>query len=134
VILQLDRLRLQQILISLIQNALKFSKANEHVIVRVKLIEMSGSSDVELQIKVIDTGVGIPKADLPNIFKPNFKSSESTVLNKNTYGNGLALSICQCIVSHLNGRITVKSKYGKGSTFKVVLKTLKVIYINFNRA
>lgn len=55
---------------------------------------MSGSSEVELQIKVIDTGVGIPKADLPNIFKPNFKSSESTVLNKNTYGNGLALSIC----------------------------------------
>ena len=87
---------------------------------------MSGSSEVELQIKVIDSGIGIPKADLPNIFKPNFKSSESTVLNKNTYGNGLALSICQCIVSHLNGRITVKSKFGKGSTFKVVLKTLKV--------
>jgi len=94
------------------------------------LIEVDQSSDdIELQIKVIDEGIGIPKEDLPNIFNPFFKSSDPAVLNKNSYGNGLALSICQSIMALMNGKITVKSKSGKGSTFKVAIKTKKAIDI-----
>jgi signal transduction histidine kinase len=50
--------------------------------VRVKLVETGEpSEDVELQIKIIDEGVGIPKADLPNIFSPFFKSSDPSAPN-----------------------------------------------------
>lgn len=122
--------------INLLQNALKFSKANDYVTVRLKLIDTCEPTDVELQIEVIDQGIGIPEADLPNIFKPYFKSTDSTVINKNSYGNGLGLSICQRIMSQLNGRIKVKSKQGNGSTFKVKLKTQKVknnvSWVSFN--
>ena len=66
--LELDLLRLQQVVINLIANAVKFSKANHAVLVRLKLVEVKFSDDVELQVEVVDSGIGIPETELPYIF------------------------------------------------------------------
>ena len=99
IVLELDLLRLQQVVINLISNAVKFSKTNQAVLVRIKLKEAKSSDDVELQVEVIDTGIGIPETELPYIFQPYFKSTDPNGLAKNRYGNGLGLSICQRIMT-----------------------------------
>ena len=74
---------------------------------------------------MIDTGCGISIDEQAKIFTPYFKSRNPDSLAKNAYGNGLGLSICQRIMSRLNGTITVKSMPGEGSTFTMSLITKK---------
>ena len=72
-------------------------------------------------IKVSDSGRGISKKDLPNIFDRFFRSSEVG----NAQGTGLGLSIAKELVEHHNGQIYVESEFGKGSTFFVFLPRLE---------
>ena len=72
-----------------------------------------------------DFGIGISDEDMKNLFNPFFRSTNSTNLEQNKMGNGLGLSICQNILKYLNGGITVESKLGEGSTFTIVLNTVK---------
>ena len=72
-----------------------------------------------------DTGVGISEEDLSNLFKPFFRSKDKLSLEHNKNGNGLGLHICQNILRQLNGKISVQSTQGKGSTFTVSFKTVK---------
>lgn len=81
-------------MINLISNAIKFSKTNKAVLVRLKLFEGSQTDLVDLHIEVVDYGIGIPETELPYIFQPYFKSTDPDGLAKNRYGNGLGLSIC----------------------------------------
>ena len=67
--------------INLISNALKFSHANEIIHVRLKLLELDHSNEVELQIEVVDSGVGISETELPYIFLPYFKSTDPASLS-----------------------------------------------------
>lgn len=68
VVLELDCIRTQQILINLLSNALKFSKSNDSVLVKLELRNFHLTRDVELSISVSDTGIGIAESDIENIF------------------------------------------------------------------
>jgi signal transduction histidine kinase len=82
-------------------------------------------NEVVLQIDVTDSGCGISEEEKLKIFTPYFKSSNTVSLAKNFYGNGIGLSICQRIMSHLNGSISVESQIDVGTTFTVRFRAIK---------
>jgi len=108
-----DRQKVKQIVVNLLSNALKFTHKGG-ITIRVTMI---GSHSVV--IDVIDTGIGIPKADFDKIFE-DFRQVDSTP--RRAYGGtGLGLSICRRLASMLRGTLKVDSKLGKGSTFTLTL-------------
>jgi signal transduction histidine kinase/HAMP domain-containing protein len=107
-----DRDRLIQVVINLISNAVKFT---EHGSVTCQARQV----DHEVVISVIDTGVGIVKADQPKVFE-KFTQIGDTLTGK-PMGTGLGLPICKEIVEHHGGHIWVESEPGKGSTFAFTL-------------
>ncbi len=107
-----DQRRLEQIIINLLNNAIKFTEKGG---VFLK-IDYDSS---KIRIAVSDTGIGIKSEDLEKLFKP-FQQID-TGLARNKEGTGLGLAICQRLVKLLGGEIYVQSEYGKGSTFTVVL-------------
>ena len=123
--LELDSFRTQQVVINLLSNALKFSKAYDIIEVKLQVLPIEQSEEVELQIDVTDNGCGISEQDQLQVFTPYFKMTNKSSLAKNGYGNGIGLSICQRIVSRLNGSISVQSKIDEGSTFTVRFRTKK---------
>jgi signal transduction histidine kinase len=86
---------------------------------------MIQSNEVELKIDVADSGCGISEQEQLKMFTPYFKSTNTTSLAKNVYGNGIGLSICQRIMARLDGQITVKSQIDVGSTFTMRFRTKK---------
>lgn len=107
-----DQLRLQQILVNLLNNAVKFSHSGE-IVWRVKAMNIDGTS-LKLHCEIIDQGVGIAESDLERIFD-QFTQVES--FHGELRGTGLGLSICKRLVTLMQGEIGVKSELGKGSTF-----------------
>ena len=108
-----DRVRLNQVLINLVGNALKFTAEGE-VQLEVKEIS-SGPERIRLLFQVSDTGIGIPPDQQRAIFD-NFSQASSDTTRK-FGGTGLGLSICKQIVELQGGRIGVESEAGEGSTF-----------------
>ncbi len=106
--------RLVQVLLNLVVNAAQAfgDGARDKNEIRVRL---GRASDGRALIEVSDTGSGIPEAHLPKIFDPFFTTKPPGV------GTGLGLSICHGIVRDLGGEITVDTKVGRGTTFKVLL-------------
>ncbi|MGM0422699.1 MAG: ATP-binding protein [Pseudomonadota bacterium] len=111
-----DAVRLRQVLINLIGNAIKFTNEGS-VTVKAK-VKKKGRAEY-LQIDVIDTGIGIPKEKLEMIFE-RFKQSDASV-SRAFGGTGLGLSISKKLIDIMGGEIKVKSKMGKGSTFSVII-------------
>lgn len=112
-----DEVRLKQILINLLTNAVKFT--NEGTIsLSVKQLERSEES-VSLMFKVSDTGIGIKPEDMPKLFE-NFRQVD-TRRNRKIEGSGLGLSITKNLAEQMGGSITVDSVYGKGSVFTAVV-------------
>ena len=74
---------------------------------------------IKFAIEIEDSGVGISKENLPNIFIDFMKLQEHQKINPN--GTGLGLSICKLIVEKMNGKIDVNSELGVGTTFKVTI-------------
>jgi PAS domain S-box-containing protein len=112
-----DRRRVEQILINLLNNAIKFTEKGE---VRVECQVRGGW----LATRVVDTGIGIESEDMAKLFKP-FEQID-TGLTRRHEGTGLGLSICKRLIELLGGEILVESEgLGKGSTFtlKLPLKT-----------
>jgi len=107
-----DSRRVEQVLLNLLSNAVKFTEEG-----RVR-IEAALQGDRVL-IRVIDTGIGIRQEDLGKLFRP-FTQLE-TGLSRQYEGTGLGLSISKKLVEMMGGTIHVESKFGKGSTFSVVL-------------
>lgn len=107
-----DRRRVEQILINLINNAIKFTGKGE---VRVEC----AASHSQLVTRVIDTGIGIKPEDMGKLFEP-FRQIE-TGLTRGYEGTGLGLSICKKLVGALGGEIGAESEWGKGSTFTFTL-------------
>jgi signal transduction histidine kinase len=105
-----DRDKLHQVLVNLLNNAAKFTHSGS-VMVRALV-----SSDGYLQIRVEDTGEGIPKAHQLRIFD-RFQQIGGETLSDKPKGTGLGLAICREIVKHYRGRIWVESEPGMGSTF-----------------
>ena len=110
-----DRNRLKQVLINLIDNAVKYSEDDTTVIVRLK---QEGEWGI---IQVCDRGRGIPMADLAQIFEPFYRVDEDRC--RATGGTGLGLSIVKTLVEGMRGKIKVQSKPGEGSIFTVSLPT-----------
>ena len=112
-----DPLRLRQVLLNLVGNALKFTEQGSvKVLVRHRQI---GPDRVELRLAVQDTGIGIAPEALPKLFA-RFVQADSTT-SRRYGGTGLGLAISAEMVALMGGRIDVRSEVGKGSTFEVVL-------------
>jgi signal transduction histidine kinase/CheY-like chemotaxis protein len=107
-----DPTRLRQILYNLTSNALKFTEAGE-IVLRVTPIE-SG-----LELRVSDTGIGIPADRLQALFE-NFSQVDAST-SRRYGGTGLGLSICRRLTNLMDGVISVESETGKGTTFTVCL-------------
>lgn len=107
-----DQMRVQQVIINLVNNALKFTEVGS---VTVNVFKRNNY----FVVKVIDTGIGIEAGQLKTLFKP-FIQIDSGVARKHE-GTGLGLSISKKLVTMLGGHISVESKPEKGSTFTVEL-------------
>ena len=112
--LNADGLRLRQILINLIGNAMKFTASGE---IFLKVSKQGADKDgcINLQFEVIDTGIGISKDKIHRLFKAFSQIDSSTT--RRYGGTGLGLVICERLVQLLGGAITVESEEGKGSIF-----------------
>jgi signal transduction histidine kinase len=111
-VLNTDREKLGQILLNLLDNAVKFTDRGE---IRISASQQNGS----LKLAVSDTGVGIEKEDLNKVFEEFHRGDSHN--SKNYRGTGLGLAITQKFVNLLGGEIAVESEVGKGSTFTVTL-------------
>ena len=115
-----DRLRLNQVLLTLLSNAMKFTKPGGMVSVRIlqKRNAPEGYAAYEFQVK--DTGIGMSPEFLKNVFEPFERERTSTV--SGIQGTGLGMAITRNIVDMMGGTVTVDSEVGKGTTFTVSLQ------------
>ncbi|MCQ6956333.1 hybrid sensor histidine kinase/response regulator [Mucilaginibacter aquariorum] len=116
-----DNLRLRQILINLISNAIKFTKKGE-IFVRIYLIS-NNDPGLELGFEIRDTGIGIPADKLHRLFKAFSQVDSSTT--RQYGGTGLGLVISEQLVKLMGGKIEVESEIGKGSMFRFSIHTQK---------
>ncbi|MEZ9986282.1 ATP-binding protein, partial [Vibrio sp. 10N.261.49.A3] len=115
--LQGDPLRLFQVILNLVGNAIKFTEKGS-VALNVALIE-SNDNSLTMKVSVTDTGIGISDENLHKLFEA-FSQADSTTTRR-FGGTGLGLNISQKLVHAMGGQITVESVYGKGSEFSFVL-------------
>ncbi len=108
-----DEGRVKQILVNLLGNALKFTERGE-VVLTVSARPLGGARH-EVEFRVRDTGVGIPKERFDRLFKVFSQVDASTT--RRFGGSGLGLAICKRLSEQMGGRIWVESEPGKGSTF-----------------
>lgn len=108
-----DSLRIEQILLNLTNNAVKFTEVGE-VVVSAKVIE-NKEDDYKIQFSVKDTGIGLSEEERDRLFK-RFSQSDDSITRKYG-GTGLGLSISRDLVENMDGTIWVESEKGKGSTF-----------------
>ncbi len=108
-----DEIRLKQILMNLINNAIKYSKKSQknNIKINIKYLESNIHFEVE------DTGIGIKEESINQLFEYFGQTIESSERNDS---NGLGLFICQKLAHLLGGEITIQSKYGEGSKFTLI--------------
>lgn len=109
-----DGLRLSQVLINLLTNAIKFTPENGKIAVRIEERTLDPDTSI-LHVEVQDNGIGIQEEKLQTLFNP-FEQADGGITRKYG-GSGLGLSICEKIVSLMDGNIRVESRFGHGSTF-----------------
>ena len=121
-----DEVRIKQIIINILTNAVKYTeKGGVHLAMRCEKIY---EDEVELEVKVSDTGIGIKEEDVPMLFS-DFERLD-IVRNRNIEGTGLGISIVTRLLHQMGSRLDVKSKYGKGSTFSFKLRQKVVSWDN----
>ena len=113
--MSVDPKRLKQILVNLLNNAVKFTPEKGKVSLEVQADAVRG----EMRFSVSDTGIGIQENDLPKLFKPFVQLDGS--LSRQYEGSGLGLMLVKQLVEMHNGRVHVESEVGRGSIFTVVL-------------
>jgi signal transduction histidine kinase len=117
--LSFDPLRVRQILLNLVGNAMKFTREGS---VQLKIGPFQTQSRGEggvLRFSVTDTGIGIPKDKLNDIFRPFFQVDSQA--GRQFQGSGLGLAISRQLVAMMGGALTVESQPGSGSVFRVAL-------------
>jgi CheY-like chemotaxis protein len=108
-----DPMRLREILINLLHNAIKFTKTGK---ISIQVADKgTGSDKIVLHIDLIDTGIGILPEQLTRLFQPFTQGDES--ITRKFGGTGLGLTISRRLARLLNGDVTVSSKFGVGSVF-----------------
>ncbi|WP_430810213.1 MULTISPECIES: response regulator [unclassified Carboxylicivirga] len=116
-----DPLRVSQILVNLVNNAIKFTNSGE--IITSVLVLQEDDHEVELLFEVKDTGIGIKK-DLQEYLFDSFSQADVSTTRKYG-GTGLGLAICKRLSELMGGRIWVESEYGQGSSFFFTMKAGK---------
>ncbi|MGF2411545.1 response regulator [Ferruginibacter sp.] len=109
-----DSLRLRQILVNLVSNAIKFTEQGE-IFVGVHLVKSQDNGEIVLEFEIRDTGIGIPADKMERLFKAFSQVDSST--SRKYGGTGLGLIICEKLIGLMGGQIDVKSKEGEGTTF-----------------
>ncbi len=116
--LQVDEGRLQEVLYNLLDNAVKYSDAGGHIVVRAT------REGEHVCVSVSDTGVGIPPRDLPRIFERFYRADKSRQRERG--GTGLGLSIVKHIAQLHGGRVEAESEPDRGTTVRVFLPVVPV--------
>jgi signal transduction histidine kinase len=107
-----DARRVEQILLNLLNNAIKFTERGEVTL-------LADMDQEKVRVRITDTGIGITMEDLANLFRPFQQVANG--LSRSHEGTGLGLVICRRLSELLGGEIRVQSEPGKGSTFTMVL-------------
>jgi len=114
-----DPLRLGQVIINLMNNAVKFTDKGE-VVLKTKMLSSSEEKSL-LQFEVIDTGIGLSQEQISKLFQA-FSQADSSI-SRQYGGTGLGLTISKQLVELMGGSIWVESEYGKGSRFIFTIET-----------
>jgi len=114
-----DQLRVRQVLLNLVNNAIKFTSKGQ-VLIEIELLEKAGDN-VNIGFKIKDTGTGIPKDKLSRLFRA-FSQVDTSTTRKHG-GTGLGLVICERLVELMGGSISIESEAGVGTTVTFNLKS-----------
>jgi two-component system phosphate regulon sensor histidine kinase PhoR len=110
-------IRLEQVFVNLLDNAIKFNRPEGEVRVEV------GREPERALVRVRDTGLGIPSRDLPRIFERFYRVDKAR--SRATGGTGLGLAIVKHAVEQMGGSVSVESRLGQGSVFTVALPPIR---------
>ncbi|NOQ37002.1 MAG: response regulator [Methylococcaceae bacterium] len=110
---RVDLTRIKQVLLNLLSNAVKYNRKEG-----TATLKCENFNDEYIRISVIDTGIGIAKEDLDNIFEPFSRAEKS----KHVEGTGIGLAITKQLVDAMGGKISVSSEFDKGSVFWIDLE------------
>jgi len=121
-----DNYRIERIMISLLGNAVKFSKNGGNIWFSIKLINES-KDDYVIAITVKDTGAGMNKDEVLQIYEPFYRGTPAYQTRIKNTGNGVGLAIVKQYVKQIEGQIDCQSNLGKGTTFIVGFKAQKSI-------
>ncbi|MCG8378913.1 MAG: PAS-domain containing protein [Proteobacteria bacterium] len=124
-----DPVRLRQILLNLVSNAVKFSPAGSEIIIRAEYFSLSEEFRIGVRFQVVDYGIGISKQIKKQIFEPFSQAESSTT--RQYGGTGLGLSICQKLTTMMRGQLELNSQPGTGSTFSVMFEFDQSPNINY---
>jgi len=123
--LDVDNIRIRQILINLLGNAVKFTKKGA-ITLHVSFTPDSDSADTgTLKCSVSDTGIGISEEDQKKLMEPFVQLSKMRGTNAVNNGTGLGLSISKRLATCMNGELTCTSRIGEGSTFTITLNSVR---------
>ena len=109
-----DKVRLEQVLINLLDNAIKFNRPGGEV-----QVTAGPTGNGKVRITIRDTGIGIPSEDLSRIFERFYRVDKAR--SRDMGGTGLGLSIVKHVIERMGGSVHVESELGNGSTFTVLL-------------
>ena len=127
-LINIDEARIRQVLINIVGNAIKFTYEGYIRITLTTIGKKGKTGKIDLQITVKDSGIGINDNIIGKIFDPFIQGDSK--YTKNTGGTGLGLSICKKIITIMKGEISVSSKVGSGTTFKIILRGVKYSFDN----
>lgn len=122
IVVYADRQRIQQVLTNLIVNSIKYG--NENGRTKISFFDM----DENILIEVTDSGLGIPREDLPRVFERFYRGDRSRTRSSGEGGSGLGLAIVKHIIEAHKQTINVRSTQGVGSTFAFTLKKGKASF------
>ena len=130
-----DDVRIRQIITNLLTNAVKYThKGSIKMAIKSKMLD---SDNLELEVAIIDTGIGIKSEDMERLFKSFQRLDEEK--NRHIEGTGLGISIVQKLLKMMNSELEIKSVYGEGSTFsfkliqKIMIFALTPIFFKFRK-
>ena len=129
---QTDPVRLRQILMNLVGNAIKFTESGQ-VTLHAEMIDTqtaSGTTTQQLRVEVVDTGIGMTPEQLELLFQPFMQADSSTT--RKYGGTGLGLTISRRLAQILGGELTARSEYGVGSTFTLTIDAGEVVYADID--
>ncbi|OGX36496.1 MAG: hypothetical protein A3D87_01400 [Omnitrophica WOR_2 bacterium RIFCSPHIGHO2_02_FULL_50_17] len=110
---KIDETAVAQVMFNLVENAVKYNKKGGSVTIAAR------ETPRHIEVSVADTGIGIPQEDLPRIFERFYRVDKAR--SRELGGTGLGLSIVKHIIQAHDGKVTVESELGKGSTFRFTL-------------